>query len=955
MAIAGGDGSIILTTKVDQTGLNKGMSTMKNKVKSLTGVFSTLGGVLATAFSVTAIVNFSKQAGEFATQTEASVQRLIDIYGSASKSVGDFIDKNARGLGMSRAAAAEFSAVYGNLFSVWADQATNAELTNRYLNTTAVVASKTGRTMQDVQERIRSGLLGNTEAVEDLGIFVNVKTIEMTEAFKRVADGRSWAQLNAYEQSQVRTLAILEQATNKYGSTVANTTALTRSQYQAAFEDFKNTWGQVVNKILIPVLKVATAILNVFTRGLQIIAGLAGGTTETMENYKEQEVSIGGAVDNQEALTDAVKETAKAQEKSLAGFDKINKLTEESASSGGGSGGGVSVGGGGGSTTLPDMDYDNSFVDQIDRDLALIMGGVGLAMVAIGLILLFHGNIAWGIGFIIAGAATVAVTMAAVKDTDIANDVISILSQIMGIVGGALVAIGIILIMLGSTAIGVGLIVAGAVALIGSVAALVAFDVATVANVLKLITGIAGGAMLALGVMLCIFAGPSPVSIGLIIAGAVSLAASVALNFEAVKNKVKSVFNSIMSWLKSYGLLVLGVLLCFTGIGVGLGVVLIKKGVSNFTESQERKWEAMKERLSKTFSSIMSWLKSYGLLILGVVLCFTGIGVGLGIPLIKKGAKNLAETQPRKWEAMKEKFSSVFGDIMKWIKTYGLLILGIVLCFTGIGVGLGISLIKKSAKNLAEAQPRKWGAMKEKVSEVFNSILKWLKTYGLLILGVVLCFTGVGVGLGMGLIYKGVKNLAESKSSNWDAMYENIKVAWKKIKTYWDENIARYFTASWWSGLATNIANGFIGGIEGMINGCINGFEKMINWIIGALNEISFDVPDWVPSIGGKTFGFNLATVDLKNVYIPRLAKGAVIPPNREFLAVLGDQKSGTNIETPLKTMIEAFNVALDRRDNFGNGEQTIIVNLDGEVLFKNTIKKNKNYILATGVNPLGL
>ena len=351
----------------------------------------------------------------------------------------------------------------------------------------------------------------------------------------------------------------------------------------------------------------------------------------------------------------------------------------------------------------------------------------------------------------------------------------------------------------------------------------------------------------------------------------------------------------------------------------------------------------------------MSWLKSYGLLILGVVLCFTGIGVGLGIPLIKKGAKNLAETQPRKWEAMKEKFSSVFGDIMKWIKTYGLLILGIVLCFTGIGVGLGISLIKKGAKNLAEAQPRKWGAMKEKVSEVFNSILKWLKTYGLLILGVVLCFTGVGVGLGMGLIYKGVKNLAESKSSNWDAMYENIKVAWKKIKTYWDENIARYFTASWWSGLATNIANGFIGGIEGMINGCINGFEKMINWIIGALNEISFDVPDWVPSIGGKTFGFNLATVDLKNVYIPRLAKGAVIPPNREFLAVLGDQKSGTNIETPLKTMIEAFNVALDRRDNFGNGEQTIIVNLDGEVLFKNTIKKNKNYILATGVNPLGL
>ena len=114
-----------------------------------------------------------------ASTTEASVQRLIDIYGKASIAVGDFIDQNAHALGLSRAAATEFSAVYGNLFSVWADQETNAKLTTQYLNATAVVASKTGRTMQDVQERIRSGLLGNTEAVEDLGIFVNIKTIEI--------------------------------------------------------------------------------------------------------------------------------------------------------------------------------------------------------------------------------------------------------------------------------------------------------------------------------------------------------------------------------------------------------------------------------------------------------------------------------------------------------------------------------------------------------------------------------------------------------------------------------------------------------------------------------------------------------------------------------------------------------------------------------------------------------
>ena len=67
--------------------------------------------------------------------------------------------------------------------------------------------------------------------------------------------------------------------------------------------------------------------------------------------------------------------------------------------------------------------------------------------------------------------------------------------------------------------------------------------------------------------------------------------------------------------------------------------------------------------------------------------------------------------------------------------------------------------------------------------------------------------------------------------------------------------------------------------------------KNMINWIVNGLNKISFDVPDWVPGIGGKTFGFNLQQVKFNRVSIPRLAQGAVIPPNREFLAVLGENQ----------------------------------------------------------------
>lgn len=320
MAIANADGSIVLTTKVDQSGLKKGMSTMKGGVSSLTGAFGKLAGAIGIAFSVGAIVKFSKEASNLATETEASVQRLIDIYGEASKAVGDFIDFNAQALGISRTAAASFSSVYGNLFSVWADQETNAELTNRYLNMTAVVASKTGRTVEDVQERIRSGLLGNTEAIEDLGVFVNVKTIEMTDAFKRMASGKSWEQLDAYTQQQIRTFAILEQATAKYGNEVAKTSALTKSQFRAAWQDFQATWGQVVNRILMPILETLTDILVSATAVMQSLFNISSLTIS-------QGDAIEGAIEKQNDFTKSVEETNEAMEKTTASFDTVEILS----------------------------------------------------------------------------------------------------------------------------------------------------------------------------------------------------------------------------------------------------------------------------------------------------------------------------------------------------------------------------------------------------------------------------------------------------------------------------------------------------------------------------------------------------------------------------------------------------------------------------------------------------
>lgn len=354
MAIAQSDGSIVLTTKIDESGLVAGSKKIKKQISGITTslkeseravknfgeqaqksgntaglAFEKVKGgikamlVVLAVQATRAVANFAKEASTLSTTTEASVQRLVDIYGSATEAVGDFIDQNSRALGLSKAAAASYASVYGNLFSVWADQSTNAELTNRYLNMTAVVASKTGRTVADVQERIRSGLLGNTEAIEDLGIFVNVKTIEMTEAFQRTANGKSWEQLDAYTQQQVRSMAILEQATAKYGNEVANTSATTRNRLKAAYEDFRATWGQVINRVLIPLFEMLTRILNVATEVSQELANVSKEIVSLPDGVEN-------ATNNADKLNkelDKTAETVKGIEKSLAGFDEIEILS----------------------------------------------------------------------------------------------------------------------------------------------------------------------------------------------------------------------------------------------------------------------------------------------------------------------------------------------------------------------------------------------------------------------------------------------------------------------------------------------------------------------------------------------------------------------------------------------------------------------------------------------------
>lgn len=122
---------------------------------------------------------------------------------------------------------------------------------------------------------------------------------------------------------------------------------------------------------------------------------------------------------------------------------------------------------------------------------------------------------------------------------------------------------------------------------------------------------------------------------------------------------------------------------------------------------------------------------------------------------------------------------------------------------------------------------------------------------------------------------------------------------------------------------------GLVGIFKGIINVIISIFEGMINLIINAVN-LFVSALDVVVSGVGDLIGKDWNIPKIPTVSIPRLAKGAVIPPNREFLAVLGDQKQGTNIEAPLQTIVDAFNIALAQNGGAGGKNTEVILEVDG-------------------------
>jgi phage-related protein len=266
------------------------------------------------------------------------------------------------------------------------------------------------------------------------------------------------------------------------------------------------------------------------------------------------------------------------------------------------------------------------------------------------------------------------------------------------------------------------------------------------------------------------------------------------------------------------------------------------------------------------------------------------------------------------WQTIKEKTSETWGTIKETcLEIWG--------------------SIKDSCSEIWDKIKEKsseiWTNVKDKMSEIFGSIKESSST----------TWTGI-----KDTISEKATSLRDKLKTLWSSVKDNTTNTFGSIKTY----ITDKFITGWnkaWNGLVTKFVKVW-NSIVGIVESGINLIIKAVNWCIKQLNKIQIDVPSWAEKLGMGDFKVNIPTlssVTLSRLQAPKLASGAVIPPNGEFMAILGDQKHGNNIETPESLLRQIF------REEAGNQNVTVVIEGDTSKIFKVVQSKAKEFSYRTG------
>lgn len=499
------------------------------------------------------------------------------------------------------------------------------------------------------------------------------------------------------------------------------------------------------------------------------------------------------------------------------------------------------------------------------------------------------------------------------------------LAEIMFVLGAALLAVGVILAFSGiNIPLGLALMAIGALMIYSVVSENWEQLPEETKKALTVMLGIVGAFLAVIGVILCL-SGNIPLGIGMIVAGAALLAIAVGLNWEELPTEVKSALLDLLGIIAPL-MAVLGVILCIMG-HIPLGMMLIIAGIAIFAAKQVMTDDTLAEATVKKKLSAMLEIIIPLVVVIGVILCIFGQFVP-GIALILGGfaalaVKELALDDEAGEKTTEEKLSSLLETIGNY-----LVVIGVILCIFGV-FPLGIAAIVAGIAALSISAETAGESIEGKIKGTFDGILNFIKenTWAVLVLGIVALVLGNPI-IGLACIAVGAWALVSPETLNTDWIIDKVKEIWNTVKQFWHDNIEPIFTAEWWQDKFRSIANGLISALNGALSGAgdfmnnlMGGFTSVLNWF-GISGSWSISMPQ-----------------------IPYLAQGAVIPPNREFMAVLGDQTSGNNIETPEALMRQIV------REESGNGLEVDLLQQILQAIQGGQVITCDGYTLAKVVN----
>lgn len=728
------------------------------KATSTTGQFTSglkALNVAAVAITFRKIGHFIAQAVTESNKYQEDLNLFTVALGQYAAEAQNYAEKVSDVMGIDPAQWLRNQGVFNTLLTGFGDTAERAQLMSQNLTQLGYdISSFFNISIEDAMQKLQSGISGELEPLRRLGYDLSQARLEQTALNLGVKE--SVANMTQAEKAELRYYAIMTQVTTAQGD-MARTLEAPANQLrilQAQLTQATRAIGNIFIPALNAILPYAIAVVQVIREIANALANLAGFklTEVDYSGVNSAAVGAGSLADN---LDDAAG-AAKKLKQYTAGFDELNVFAPNT-----GSGSGAGAGGAGGfDFDLPTYDFLGDAVQtrigeiqkMIEDTLAEITTIVSGFMLAVGAILVVTGvNIPLGVGLMAAGAVGLAATMG-LNWTAMSSELASTLALITGVVGGFLLALGAIMAFSGANLpLGIALMALGGASLV--TAAVINWHNSDrhLTDALTTLTGVLAGASLAVGAMLAFTGVAIGLGIALMAVGAVTLVSAAALNWNSISNALASPLSRV-GLLVSGATLALGAILAFSGC-MPLGIALMAVGAASLVSVMALNWNGLSDEIRNVIA-IITTVVSVAFLAIGAALAFSGANIPLGLALLAAGAVTMGTAIMPNWNDLSDNVQQKISMITTVVGG-ALLAVGAILALSGVALPLGLGLMAAGALSLGAIATLNWDFVVNSIKKIV-SVITGILSGALIVLGVLLCLSGAGVGLGLAVLAAGL-------------------------------------------------------------------------------------------------------------------------------------------------------------------------------------------------------